>query len=382
MFYKRIVVADYERALLIKNRSVQKVLEPGVYRLLDPLNRLKVEVYDLNVAEFKYDKLDYLIKQKPELVKTYFQVVELAAFQVGLVYKNGRLDSVLEPDSRQLYWKGPVDVWVDVIDISRDFAVAKDKLKVLTRARDSKLAKQLSQYLYIAEVNENFAGLLIVDGELVEVLRPGVYAYWKFNRSIKVEQEDLRVQTMEVGGQEILTKDKVTLRVNLSTTYQVADLVKARGTASDWRDYLYRELQFGLRQAIGTRSLDTLLSNKGELDRAVYDYIRARVTDNGIEVRGVGIKDLILPGEMKDILNQVVEAEKVAQANVIKRREETAATRSLLNTAKLMEENPILLRLKELETLEKVTEKVERLTVFGGLEGVLQDTIKINVRGD
>jgi hypothetical protein len=229
MFYKRIVVADYERALLIKNRSVQKVLEPGVYRLLDPLNRLKVEVYDLNVAEFKYDKLDYLIKQKPELVKTYFQVVELAAFQVGLVYKNGRLDSVLEPDSRQLYWKGPVDVWVDVIDISRDFAVAKDKLKVLTRARDSKLAKQLSQYLYIAEVNENFAGLLIVDGELVEVLRPGVYAYWKFNRSIKVEQEDLRVQTMEVGGQEILTKDKVTLRVNLSTTYQVAEEPPATG---------------------------------------------------------------------------------------------------------------------------------------------------------
>jgi regulator of protease activity HflC (stomatin/prohibitin superfamily) len=56
------------------------------------------------------------------------------------------------------------------------------------------------------------------------------------------------------------------------------------------------------------------------------------------------LKDVILPGEMKDILNQVVQAEKVAQANVIRRREETAATRSLLNTAKLMEENPLLLR--------------------------------------
>jgi regulator of protease activity HflC (stomatin/prohibitin superfamily) len=82
---------------------------------------------------------------------------------------------------------------------------------------------------------------------------------------------------------------------------------------------------------------------------------------------------------MKEILNQVVQAEKAAQANVIKRREETAATRSLLNTAKLMDENPTLLRLKELETLEKVTDKVDRLTVFGGLDGVLKDTVKIMV---
>jgi len=59
--------------------------------------------------------------------------------------------------------------------------------------------------------------------------------------------------------------------------------------------------------------------------------------------------------------------------------EETAATRSLLNTARLMEENPTLLRLKELETLEKVTEKVDKLTVFGGLDGVLKDVVRIQV---
>lgn len=381
IFYKRIVVAEYERGLLIKNRSIRKVLEPGIYRLLDPLGRMQVQIYDLSEAEFKFDKLDYLIKQKPVLVERYFQVVELNAFEVGLVYKNGQLDGVLEPGARQLYWKGPVDIKVEVIDIKQDFAVARDKLKLLTRARNSKLVKQLTQFLYVAEVDENFAGLLIVDGELVGRLNPGVYAYWKFNRNIKVEQEDLRVQTMEVTGQEILTKDKVTLRINLAATYQVADPVKVRSTIKDWSDFLYRELQFGLRQAVGTRTLDTLLSNKGELDRAVYDYVRARVVENGIELRGVGIKDVILPGEMKDILNQVVQAEKVAEANVIKRREETAATRSLLNTARLMEENPILLRLKELETLEKVTEKVDRLTVFGGLDGVLKDTIKINVSG-
>ena len=94
------------------------------------------------------------------------------------------------------------------------------------------------------------------------------------------------------------------------------------------------------------------------------------------------ISYIILPGDMKAILNRVVETEKAAQANVIKRREETAAARSLLNTARLMDENPTLMRLKELEVLEKVTEKVDKLTVFGGLDGVLNDTVRINVRPD
>jgi len=94
------------------------------------------------------------------------------------------------------------------------------------------------------------------------------------------------------------------------------------------------------------------------------------------------VKDVILPGDMKDILNKVVQTEKLAQANVIKRREETAATRSLLNTAKLMQDNPTLMRLKELEVLEKVSGKVDKLTVFGGFDGVLNDTVRINVRPD
>jgi regulator of protease activity HflC (stomatin/prohibitin superfamily) len=73
---------------------------------------------------------------------------------------------------------------------------------------------------------------------------------------------------------------------------------------------------------------------------------------------------------MRELINKVVEAEKVAQANLIRRREETAATRSLLNTAKLMEDNPTLLRLKELEAIERVTEKIGRIDVHAGQQGL------------
>jgi regulator of protease activity HflC (stomatin/prohibitin superfamily) len=139
-------------------------------------------------------------------------------------------------------------------------------------------------------------------------------------------------------------------------------------------EYIYKELQLALRQAVGTRSLDELLTDKGAIDREVAASAAALEAE-GLAVRSVGVKDIILPGEMKTILNQVVEAEKVAQANLIRRREETAATRSLLNTARLMEASPTLMRLKELETLEKVTEKVEKITVYNGLEGVLKNMV-------
>ena len=196
-----------------------------------------------------------------------------------------------------------------------------------------------------------------------------------------VEKVDTRLVAVEVSGQEILTRDKVSLRINLSAAYQVSDPVKAKTLVKDFAEQLYRELQFALRQAVGTRSLDVLLADKHVLDETIFASVKERMAEYGIEVRSVGVKDVVLPGDMKEILNRVVLAEKEAQANLIKRREETAATRSLLNTARLMQENKVLLRLKELETLEKVTEKVDKLTVFGGLEGVLKDTVRIDVPG-
>jgi len=128
---------------------------------------------------------------------------------------------------------------------------------------------------------------------------------------------------------------------------------------------------------VGTRTLDALLEDKGAVDQEVFKDVRDKFAEIGIEVRGIGVKDIILPGDMKDILGKVVAAEKVAQANVIRRREETNATRSLLNTAKVMEGNPVALRLKELETLEKVTEKVGNISVYGGLDGVLDQIVHI-----
>jgi regulator of protease activity HflC (stomatin/prohibitin superfamily) len=182
---------------------------------------------------------------------------------------------------------------------------------------------------------------------------------------------------VEVTGQEILTSDKVTLRVNISAVYEIVNVTNARAGVKDVGEYLYRALQIAVRQSLGKRTLEQVLAEKTDIDEAVSSDVRREMEAYGVRVSVIALKDIILPGDIRDILNQVVTAEKQAQANLIRRREETAATRSLLNTAKLMEGNPLLVRLKELETLEKIADKVEKITVVGGLNALLERTVTL-----
>ena len=177
---------------------------------------------------------------------------------------------------------------------------------------------------------------------------------------------DRREQVSDVAGQEIMTQDKVTLRLNLLVTWQVVDSWKAVTVAQDHAQTLYREAQLALRAAVGTRSLDALLADKESVGGEVRHALAARAAEFGVVVRNVGLKDIILPGEMKTILNQVIEAEKSAQANLIKRREEeTAAARSQANTAKLLADNPVLARMKELEAMQEILSGAKVTFVLG-----------------
>ena len=120
-----------------------------------------------------------------------------------------------------------------------------------------------------------------------------------------------------------------------------------------------------MREYIGRNRLDDILANKDDLSKYVFDRLKEREKDMYVEFSEAAVKDIILPGEIRDIMNTVLVAEKRAQANVITRREEVASTRSLLNTAKLMEENKTLYKLKELEFIERICENVGNITLNG-----------------
>jgi regulator of protease activity HflC (stomatin/prohibitin superfamily) len=171
---------------------------------------------------------------------------------------------------------------------------------------------------------------------------------------VKFVQEDMRETVLDIAGQEIMTADKVTLRKNAVVNYRVADARQSVTVVDDARQALYREAQLVLRAVVGARELDTFLTDKDGVARELEELIRRRVKAFGLEIASVGVRDVILPGDMKDLMNKVTEAKKAAEANLIVRREETAAMRSQANTAKLLEGNPTLMRLRELEVLEKV----------------------------
>lgn len=374
---KRFIVKKNERGLLFCEGDFVSILEPGVHKRFDLHNRLTVETFSLNTSLFEHRLAGYLRQSEPALVEQYFQRMDLAENEAGLRFEDGALVELLAPGSRQLYWKGQSAQTLQRIDLSQTYRLDATLVAQLNqpKLRGRNLAGLDAALL--AAVPAFHVGVLKVDGVVVELLGAGQYGFWRFNRQVSVDMVDMRIQAMEISGQEILTRDKVSLRLNLAANWRYSDVLGAFAQLSKPLEHLYREVQFGLRAAVGTRTLDELLENKQLIDDSVGQYLQEKLAGSGIEVSGLGVRDIILPGEMKTLLAQVVEAEKAAQANVIRRREETSATRSLLNTAKVMEDNPTALRLKELETLERVAERIDRISVFGGLDQVLNGLVSI-----
>lgn len=377
LFTQKVIVRKYERGLLFKDGDFIQFLEAGTYRFFGRKASHTVDRYDLSIPAFNHRLTDFLVETEKAEIERLFHVIETHADEVAVIYLNDQVAELLGPAQRKLYWKGVVKVQVERFNLSENLALDSKMTRRLIQGRSGQVLPLAANVVYARFVPDGHAGLLYVDGELVQELPAGLHAYWNVNRAVVIEPMDLRIRVLEVQGQEILTKDKVALRINATVTYQFTDAVKAVRACKDPLDHLYKEVQFGLRAAVGTRKLDTLLEDKTAIDHDVAEHLAGRFPEIGLGVVSVGVKDIILPGEMKDLLGKVVEAEKAAQANVIRRREETNATRSLLNTAKVMESNSIALRLKELETVEKVTENVGNLSVVGGLDALLNGLVDL-----
>ena len=120
---KRVTVAQHECALVWKNRSFERVLEPGVHWIFEPLARVEVQTYDLSVPEFEHPRVDFLVQDAREMVERNFQLIELKDREIGLVFRNEHLVSVLAPGKRQLFWRGPIEIRVELRDISEEFEI-------------------------------------------------------------------------------------------------------------------------------------------------------------------------------------------------------------------------------------------------------------------
>ncbi|MBM3763099.1 MAG: slipin family protein [Acidobacteria bacterium] len=364
----RVSIGDRERILVSRKGRFDSILGPGTHWLTGL--GVELERHSVEEAFLVSPWAKFLVHERAELVRSLFHVVETGATEVAMVWRDGKLERIQGPDERTLVWKTAAKFAVEIVNAAEQpvapRAATPALLKLGTASRTA-----------TAMVEEGKCALLFVGSKFVEALSPGVYALWNAVATPSVEVMDLRTQALEISGQEIMTADKVSIRVNLWAEFQVVDPLKVRQSVKSAAEHLYRTLQLAVRQTLAKRSLDEVLSARTDIDDAVAEDVRLQAAKFGIRVGAIAVKDIIPPGEVREILNQVVAAEKKAQANLIARREETAATRSLLNTARLMAEHPLLVRMKELETLEKVAAKVDKIHIHGGTEGLLHKLISI-----
>jgi regulator of protease activity HflC (stomatin/prohibitin superfamily) len=346
-------------------------LGAGEYRLSNRDGSLIVERMRLEPGLFVSTYEQAVFEKLPQALAEHLVVVRTGENEIAVIERDGIINTVLGTDAKTILWRDAGPWKADIVDIG---AQAKVETKLLKRLQKAGKA----QLVTVVEVDENKLALVSIDGVLTDHVKAGVTGYWSSGVKIGVKLIDLTRQSLDVTGQEILTRDRVTLRINIAAEYRVVDPALAVSSVKDFADALYRALQYAFRKTLGSMTLDQILEKKVTVDAEAADKVRADMAAIGIEVSEIALKDVILPGEMREILNKVVTAQKEAEANVIRRREETNATRSLLNTAKVMAENPVMLRLKELEALETIAAKVERLTIYNGTSGLMNDIVRLS----
>jgi len=356
---KNVQIKAYETGLVFKNGNLIEILKEGNFWIF---GNKSVEVYDMKSLFTSTTDLNLLLKN--ESLKSLLEIVEVKDGEIVLMYENGIFKEVLNV-GQYAFWKGIINREFQKIDLTKVEITEKISKTILENMK-------LKNFVRKCVITNQYKGLLLIDGKLIKILEAGTYYFWNNEISIEVKSVDTRMQQMEIAGQELLTKDKAMLRINFYVRFQVQNIEKALMENKEYDKQLYILMQLALREFVGALTLDELLLKKDSVGKEILENLGNKAEDLGLKASDAGIRDVILTGEMKEIMNQVLIAEKKAHANSIMRREETASTRSLLNTAKLMEENETLWKLKEMEYMEKIADKIGDITVSGNSNIVSQ----------
>lgn len=348
----KIIINNNQKGLLFKNGVLQDFLGAGKYSA-GGSKTIEVLPLDEEISS-KNATVAQILNKVVDRYKADDLVSEITVKngEVALHYVDGVFDGALTA-GRHAFWN----------------EAGRHEFKVYSTA-DPKItdipapvAAQLGAGLVkVVDVPADCKTVLHCDGKDTEYLEPGRYFYWNV-AVIQTNTYSMRVQQLDINGQEILTKDRVGVRVNFTANWKITDYKKLSETYPNISQTLYAAAQLALRDYLGGKTMDEMLADRENIGSEILAELKKRTADMYVEILSAGIKDVILPGEISAIMNSVLAAEKRAQANVIMRREEVASTRSLLNTAKLMDENATLRRLKELEYIEKICENVGEITV-------------------
>jgi regulator of protease activity HflC (stomatin/prohibitin superfamily) len=351
--FKTFLVKHDERVVVFQHGLQARALGPGSHT-----------VWGFGLTERRWSTDSVVFQMPPELrallPEEWYGEIRLGASERAVLWHDGKPKAFLRPGVHH-YWKVDTTLRLEVLDVREAMPVVTDELAAI-----------LPQAEWVdATVREHERGLLHVQGRHVRTLAPGRYAFWSPREAkVDVQLVDMRATQLPIVGQELMTKDKVTLRLSLTVDHAVEDPAVATHAVASAKDAVYALVQLAARDYVAGVTLDELLAGRDAMTKALEEATTEKARRFGLRVERVGVKDVVLPGEMKTLLNRVIEAEKEAAANVILRREETAATRSLANTAKILAEQPMLMRLKELESLKEIATHVKEVRVVVGADGL------------
>jgi regulator of protease activity HflC (stomatin/prohibitin superfamily) len=353
--WKTIQVPVHERAVVLRHGVPIKALGPGKHFMWGG----GLEEMRFKVAELVFDAPAEVRAVIPQ--RWYVELI-VGPRERGVVYRDGRPARYLRPGTYRV-WRVDPSVEARLMSVDEPVPELTDELRAIIPAAE----------LVDVTVKQHERGLKYVQGRFVQLLEPGRYVSWSHPESrVSVQVMDMRQQQLVITGQELMTRDKVTLRLTLTAEYAPSDAPAASHAVANVRDAVYLAVQLASREYVAGVTLDELLEARDAMTRWLEARVRPQAQAFGVDVQRVGVKDVVLPGEMKALLNRVIEAEKEAAANVITRREEAAATRSMANTARVFAENPLLLELKRLESLERALKGVNEVRIFVNGDGIKQ----------
>lgn len=179
---------------------------------------------------------------------------------------------------------------------------------------------------YEVTVRSTHRGLRYVDGRLDGVLEPGRYelprpaVFGRRRPAVEVVLVDMRERELLIKGQEILTADKVALRVSIITQYRVVDPAAAVERVAGYEDRLYSDVQLAARRSLASMTLETILTNRNQLSEDILRDVETIATGYGVEILRADVKDIVFPGNLQDIMNRVLAAQRLAEAQLVEAR--------------------------------------------------------------
>jgi regulator of protease activity HflC (stomatin/prohibitin superfamily) len=319
-------------------------------------------IWGRHITEQRFSVTELVLRALPEvrakLPNEWYREVTIAPLSRAVLSVDGVPMLFLRPGVHR-YWSVHESVTLSTFDVTRPLPPLTQELVKLIPS---------SEYIDVT-VQAHEKGLRYEQGRLTAVLEPGRYKVWTHPEAqARIVPLDMRRTELTITGQELMTRDKVSLRLTLTAAFAIENAVLATHHVDNVRDAVYTAVQLAARGYVAGVTLDELLEGRDAFSRFLSLEVVPKAHALGVRVDDVGVKDIVLPGEMKSLLNRVIEAEKAAAANVISRREETAATRSLVNTARLMADQPILLRLKELEAMQAIAAQIDEVRIVVGAE--------------